>query len=171
MKITSFEQYSAESRKTAIYPDMGNNLWYPCLGLIEEMDERATCNHDQRPYESGDVAWYIAQICWELNFDLNDIAIEAKQGMEAWMDRWDRAYISDGFIAKTAKKWHRDGPTAQRKDDFRMICEYCWLDSVFSDDYYPDLGFPDVWSILSANIAKLQDRQERGALGGDGDKR
>jgi NTP pyrophosphatase (non-canonical NTP hydrolase) len=187
MRITSLRQYQIESRKTAIYPDLGQNLWYPSLGLMEELEE---LNDAQRAYglnyapellgsviaEAGDVAWYIAQICTELDLDLGVVVSLCRpEGSNlGWHRHWSKASgltdISYGFIAKTAKKWHRDGGTPDRLQHFVFICQYFWYKSVdhnvnFSTEY------PDVWAILSANIAKLNDRMERNTIKGDGDNR
>jgi len=37
----NFEKYQKESRKTAIYPDLGKNIVYPTLGLTGEAGEVA----------------------------------------------------------------------------------------------------------------------------------
>ena len=36
-----FRRYQKESRKTAIYPDLGKNVVYPVLGLVGETGEIA----------------------------------------------------------------------------------------------------------------------------------
>jgi hypothetical protein len=175
MQITSLRQYQAESRKTAIYPDMGSNLWYPSLGLIEELDELANAEARQIPFEIGDVAWYISQIYSELDLDLETIDRSLFMKPEddwysVWHGLWGHSYISDGFIAKTAKKWHRDGETIERRQDFVSICQYFWWLNVDNSRNF-NTEYPDVWAILSANIGKLQDRQSRNVIKGDGDKR
>jgi NTP pyrophosphatase (non-canonical NTP hydrolase) len=38
MSLT-FAEYQKESRKTAVYPDQGNNFIYPALGLAGETGE------------------------------------------------------------------------------------------------------------------------------------
>ena len=35
----NFNEYQEEAAKTAVYPDIGNNLWYPGLGLGGEAGE------------------------------------------------------------------------------------------------------------------------------------
>jgi len=85
----NFEEYQKQSRKTAIYPNKGNNFIYPVLGLVGESGEVAEkikkvirdydgiFNEKQRQEikkELGDVLWYIAQIATELGLSLNEIA-------------------------------------------------------------------------------------------------
>lgn len=85
----SFDKYQVKARKTAIYPKLGNNLWYPALGLAGESGEVAEkikkIYRDQGgrvsvkdtlilKLELGDVLWYIANIAVELGLSLSDIA-------------------------------------------------------------------------------------------------
>ena len=87
--FVDFDIYQIEARKTAIYPDQGNNLWYPALVLAGEAgevcekvkkvyrDDAGIVSHDSRNMiceELGDVLWYIASIASELHVSLNDIA-------------------------------------------------------------------------------------------------
>ncbi len=37
----NFIEYQIEARKTAVYPNINNNLWYPSLGLCGESGEVA----------------------------------------------------------------------------------------------------------------------------------
>lgn len=81
--------YQIESRKTALYPNVGNNFVYPALGLCGETGEVAEkikkiirdnngiadlerINDIKK--ELGDVMWYVAQLATELNLTLGDIA-------------------------------------------------------------------------------------------------
>ncbi len=81
--------YQRESRKTAIYPDLGGNPIYPTLGLVGEAGEVADkvkkilrdndAKFDQESkdaikFELGDVLWYISQLASELGYELEDIA-------------------------------------------------------------------------------------------------
>lgn len=84
-----FDTYQKESRITAIYPDLGNNIVYPTLGLCGESGEVAEKVKklirdrngvmdaeflDLLKKELGDVLWYIAQICTEVGFSMGDVA-------------------------------------------------------------------------------------------------
>ncbi|HNX10727.1 MAG TPA: nucleoside triphosphate pyrophosphohydrolase family protein [bacterium] len=85
----TFAEYQAESQKTAIYPDRGNNLAYTVLGLNGEAGEVADklkkiirdqnyeineTNRQAIAEELGDVLWYIAQAATELKIDFEAIA-------------------------------------------------------------------------------------------------
>ena len=81
--------YQAESKKTALYPNVGNNFIYPALGLCGEAGEVAekikkilrdnssiadTERVNEIKRELGDVLWYIAQLSTELHLTLEDVA-------------------------------------------------------------------------------------------------
>lgn len=83
-----WEGYQRESRKTAIYPNHGNNPIYPTLGLAGEAGEVANVvkkmwrehegeiDAEHRKMiadELGDVLWYMAQLATELHVSLADI--------------------------------------------------------------------------------------------------
>lgn len=100
-----FLEYQNESRRTAIYPDAGNNMSYPVLGLCGEAGEVAEkvkkvmrdkggyFDHDSRAAikkELGDVLWYVSQIASELNFDMNEIA---QSNLDKLYDRMKRGKI------------------------------------------------------------------------------
>ena len=81
--------YQRESRKTAIYPDLGGNPIYPTLGLVGEAGEVADKvkkilrdkkglfdeeSKDAIKFELGDVLWYISQLSSELGYELEEVA-------------------------------------------------------------------------------------------------
>lgn len=82
--------YQENARKTAVYPDVGKNLWYPTLGLAGESGEVAEnvkkfyrddggVMTDERKAkivkELGDALWYIANVACELNVSLMEVAV------------------------------------------------------------------------------------------------
>jgi NTP pyrophosphatase (non-canonical NTP hydrolase) len=85
----NFEEYQKESRKTALYPNMGENFVYPTLGLSGEAgevaekikkvirDKEGKIDNETREMirkELGDVMWYVAQLATELDLTLDEIA-------------------------------------------------------------------------------------------------
>ena len=81
--------YQRESRKTALYPDVGKNTIYPTLGLVGEAgevadkvkkilrDKKGVFDKDSKDaikFELGDVLWYISQLSCELGYELEEIA-------------------------------------------------------------------------------------------------
>ena len=88
MKITDFNKYQKECRKTAIYPKIGKNFIYPTIGLVGEAGEIANKvkkvirddnsklnnkNREELAYELGDIMWYVAQLSTELNIKLSKV--------------------------------------------------------------------------------------------------
>jgi len=83
------DRYQEEAWETAIYPDKGNNLYYPALGLVGEagevcnkikkvmrdQDGKATLEQkNEIAKELGDVLWYLATLATELDSHLGCIA-------------------------------------------------------------------------------------------------
>ena len=82
-------EYQKLARGTAVYPDIGNNPFYPTLGLCGEAGEIAEkikkvmrdgdgvlteVKKTELKKGLGDVLWYIAALCTELDLDMNDVA-------------------------------------------------------------------------------------------------
>jgi len=103
MEINHYQQ---EARKTAIYPNAGNDFVYPALGLVGESGEIANklkkvlrddecsspkCMSDEKRHEVamelGDVLWYIAQLSSELGYDLEEIAQGNLDKLNSRMER------------------------------------------------------------------------------------
>ena len=89
----TFDEYQNESRKTAIYPNKGDNLPYLALGITGEAGEVSEAVNQfirdtqfagigdlgvgqkrELALEIGDVMWYVAQVATELGFSLEEIA-------------------------------------------------------------------------------------------------
>ena len=84
-----FSEYQRLSRETAVYPQLGDNLVYPALGLCGEAGETAekikkairddggVLTDERREAlaaELGDVLWYVAQLATEAGLELETIA-------------------------------------------------------------------------------------------------
>ena len=84
-----FKAYQELSRRTARYPDRGQNPIYPTLGLCGEAGEVAekvkkvlrdregafdAAAREDLLLELGDVLWYVAQLATELGLDLDEVA-------------------------------------------------------------------------------------------------
>ena len=102
----TFEEYQKSSRKTALYPDVGNNFIYPTLGLAGEAGEVAEkikkvlrdnngvvdeSRREEIAKELGDVLWYVTQVASELDLSLDGIA---KQNIEKLYSRLERGKLS-----------------------------------------------------------------------------
>ncbi|RJP47138.1 MAG: nucleotide pyrophosphohydrolase [Anaerolineaceae bacterium] len=100
-----FSDYQKLSRRTAGYPSIGHPVIYPVLGLANEAGEVAgkikkvfrdkggeisAETRDALQSELGDVLWYIAQVCTELDISLNDVA---ESNLAKLLDRQARGQI------------------------------------------------------------------------------
>ncbi|MBM3152079.1 MAG: nucleotide pyrophosphohydrolase [Chloroflexi bacterium] len=85
----NFTEYQTKSRKTAKYPAIGHPVVYPTLGLANEAGEVAgkvkkifrdkngiigEAERQALEGELGDVLWYLAQVCTELDLSLDEVA-------------------------------------------------------------------------------------------------
>jgi NTP pyrophosphatase (non-canonical NTP hydrolase) len=101
----TFNDYQKESKKTAVYPNIGDNYVYPTLGLAGESgevaekikkvirDKEGVINEEDREEiakELGDVLWYIAQIASELKLDFDVIA---RKNIDKLLSRLERGKI------------------------------------------------------------------------------
>jgi len=105
MEIQDFDTYQKESRKTAKYPAIGHPIVYPALGLANEAGEVAgkvkkifrdkggeIGEEDRQALnkELGDVLWYLAQTCTELDLSLQEVA---EENLTKLFDRLERGTI------------------------------------------------------------------------------
>ena len=86
----TLDDYQQKAKTTAMYPNRGNNIIYPTLGLTGEAGEVANKvkkiqdkdgvlgDEDKKELskEIGDVLWYIANLCSELKLNLSTVAKE-----------------------------------------------------------------------------------------------
>ena len=85
----NFAEYQGFARETAVYPDVGHNITYAVLGLCGEAgevaekvkkairDDHGTIHPERKEAikkELGDLLWYIAATCSELDISLEDVA-------------------------------------------------------------------------------------------------
>ena len=85
----TFDEYQKLSKRTAIYPNKGNNFVYITLGLVGEAgeiaekvkkvfrDNNGKMDKERKEIikkEMGDVLWYMAQLSTELGFSLDEVA-------------------------------------------------------------------------------------------------
>ncbi len=105
MNRMDLNAYQAAARRTALYPDAGNNPIYPTLGLSGEAGEvadkvkkviRDRAGHfddevrAEIALELGDVLWYVAQLASELGYELE---VVANQNLKKLRDRADRGQL------------------------------------------------------------------------------
>ena len=105
MKINSLDDYQKQSRKTWSLIHTDHPIVYPTLGLTNEAGELAgkvkkifrdkngvVSEEDRQALkgELGDVLWYLAQICTELDLSLEEVA---EANLEKVFSRLERGKI------------------------------------------------------------------------------
>lgn len=100
-----FSDYQKRSRATAQYPSIGHAVVYPTLGLANEAGEVAGKlkkvfrdkggeispeTREALAAELGDVLWYLAQVCTELDISLDAVA---ESNLAKLLDRQARGKI------------------------------------------------------------------------------
>ncbi|MFB6356677.1 MAG: nucleoside triphosphate pyrophosphohydrolase family protein [bacterium] len=99
----SLDDYQEGSLETVIYPELGDNIMYPVLGLNGEAGELAEKvkksirdesdlkeSRDEMIDELGDVLWYVAICAHELGVDLSDVA---RRNLDKLRDRKERGTL------------------------------------------------------------------------------
>ncbi len=101
----TFDDYQVRSRRTAKYPAIGHPVIYPTLGLANEAGEVAgkvkkifrdkngvigEIEREALKGELGDVLWYLAQVCTELDMSMSEVA---EHNLKKLFDRLDRGRI------------------------------------------------------------------------------
>jgi NTP pyrophosphatase (non-canonical NTP hydrolase) len=104
--------YQQRSRATAVYPDAGNNLTYPALGLCGEAgecaekvkkairDDGGELTGERRAAlaaEIGDVLWYLSQLATEAGLELDEIA---EDNLAKLLSRRDRGVLQGSGDAR-----------------------------------------------------------------------
>jgi NTP pyrophosphatase (non-canonical NTP hydrolase) len=81
----NLNEYQNLAMETAIYPNKGNNLYYPTLGLngesgefanlVKKMERDGVFDPEKAIDELGDVLWYVSCCAYELDMTLEEIAL------------------------------------------------------------------------------------------------
>jgi NTP pyrophosphatase (non-canonical NTP hydrolase) len=103
--MKDFDAYQELAMSTAVYPQRGNNLAYPALGLNGEAGEVAEkvkkilrdkgglLDEETRQAlkkELGDVLWYVAAMCSEAGLSMAEVA---EHNISKLRDRQTRAVL------------------------------------------------------------------------------
>lgn len=192
-----FDEYQQAALTTAMYPDRGNNLTYPSLGLAGESGEICekvgsyigrTAFPDERKAlakELGDVLWYAALVADELGVSLNKVALTRCQ-QAGHIDAYQEATppkgrgglastalslaSSAGAVCDRVKKMFRDD--GSKLTEPRRTAILADLGSVlrYVSALATELG-ESLEKIAEMNVEKLASRKRRGTITGDGDNR
>jgi NTP pyrophosphatase (non-canonical NTP hydrolase) len=98
--------YQTAALRTAVYPNIGQNFIYPCLGLVGEAGEVAEkvkkiirdgdgtltdSDQEKIALELSDVCWYVAVLAFELNYTFGEIL---QMNLDKLASRQQRGVIS-----------------------------------------------------------------------------
>lgn len=167
--------YQPAAAATAIYPAAAA-VTYPALGLAGEVGELVDLlsgphgpgDRDLLVGELGDVYWYVAALCRDLELTLGVDVVPA--GETGGRPVVAGLAVAAGEVAEQVKKTVRDHggtmPPARRQTTVSACSRLLGL--------LADVGLAhgvETGEVLDANVAKLSSRAARGALAGDGDRR
>jgi len=95
----TFDEYQAKAVKTAIYK-AEHQVIYPSMGLVNEAGEvvgkvkkilrDGKFDREAIADEIGDVMWYMAALCRDLNVNMSDVA---QRNLDKLKDRQERGVI------------------------------------------------------------------------------
>jgi NTP pyrophosphatase (non-canonical NTP hydrolase) len=164
----TFDEYQQAAHATAIYPE-DREREYLSLGLISEVGELAgKLKKEIRDGvdlteaiidEASDCCWYASQIC----LSYGERMVPAWKIGQGWQSDWNTedqcvrgianfAAMLCSHYAERFNKWAMN----------HMLMRLEWL--------VENRGY-SLENVMARNIAKLQSRQQRNALGGSGDNR
>lgn len=162
----NLDDYQVKAMETAVYPNVGNNIFYPILGLIGEFGEvieakQTGASHEHLLSEFGDVLWYISRVCTELGIKLSDVSIARDI---------DDPIVVLCKLAEMTKKVMRDSNSEVTP---LHIEKYKPLLSVIFMELQRQVATANstIEQICVLNIEKLLDRKARNKLKGSGDTR
>ncbi len=172
-------EYQTGAKATAIYP---GELIYPALGLCGEIGELCQASdygdEEEIKKEIGDVLWYVANVASDSGLKLSEIMRRKTFPTtdKIWFAHGDYALdgiiLAGGVIAENVKKTLRDDAGVlcenRRRNIKKALKEIVTHLNLVCWDCCSEVQLEDC---AKANIAKLQSRQERGKLTGDGDDR
>lgn len=180
----SFMEYTFKAAETAIYPNAGKDLTYPCLGLKGEIGEvcehlKKTIRDDEGVFsevrlrslnkELGDVAWYMAALVRTLPGDESiSVKLARPAGQGVTPSEHPELLPAIAQTDKLAYYATQCSPNVLADDrsigSLVCVCYVHWRNVCLS------LGF-DPSTVLADNLVKLLDRKERGVIKGSGDER
>lgn len=169
--LIGWDQYQERAQATAIFPQ-ASAFEYLALGLASEAVEVVTAGTyaTDLDAELGDVFWYVAAFSHWLNVPMRTLPSRPLRS-ERHHEVQRELLAAAGSVASLAKKAMRDDAGALTDERrARLIIELGRARVAAEHLCWQAAGRP-VQEVLGANLAKLADRAQRGALGGDGDKR
>lgn len=160
--------YKKAALATAFYPRFGDNILYPIIAVFEECGElveklEIASPHTEIAKELGDVLWYCAMVYHELDEDF--IFTVEKTYMTPL-----KLMIELSKAAGIIKKSQRDQDGVLTEDKKKELLVYMDFVLSFVHNVGNQIDFT-IQEICDMNIKKIESRQARGQLSGQGDNR
>lgn len=172
MKLNEYQKAAVE---LAIYP---TPLVYPALGLcgeIGELTKEKLAESDNVSKEIGDVLWYVANVASDMGMRLSEVCGRKtfpKKSVDYWSvdDVLEELAIRCGEVAENVKKTLRDddGVLGERRRGNIATALKEIVVLLENSASHQKITLQDC---ADENIKKLQSRQKRGKIGGDGNNR
>lgn len=191
--MSLYNDYAAFTATTAIYPDQVAAP-YLALGLCSEAAECIELMYAQSNVamlghelggEMGDVMWYSARLAATYDISFDELVRRAKASHRFKLEvdlhkTLDEITMRSGLIAGKIKKQLRDGQSwtgEQREDARQYITEQLTVILRLAIDVtdwlyaHHNAEYSSFDKLLQMNRKKLESRQSRGVLSGDGSNR
>lgn len=194
----TFQEYEQQALTTAVYPRQyvllagekvkpnAPSCIYPVFGLCGEIGEVVdvlynTLGQTTELYkECGDVLWYVAAICRDLNINMGDVA--GFESFEEFVYHTEltnnismaelvaELFIAAGIVAEATKKTIRDDGGVTTDKRLAVIKKALYRVLVALSAICRDRSV-DFAVVPRINLDKLAARSAKGTIGGSGDNR
>ena len=164
------KEYQSQTGNTALYPERGQNIVYPASGLVAEFAEFLAAFYGfstivSKADEAGDVIWYLAECCNNLNIELAELW-ETTPAQSIELSDYAAVFPRLSKLAAVPQKVMREsqdysGSTKRRetlRDSLVHVCAFMKTAMTASG-----LSLP---GILNANSVKLNQRLKEGTISG-----
>jgi hypothetical protein len=175
--ITTWDDYAAGVAATSLPLPDGHHLTYATLGLIGELGEVFTTTPDEQLNELGDVYFYIVRVATAANINPNTLPTTPRTLTDdtnptelTTAQLETHMFRTAARISEAAKKTIRDN-NGTLSDTHRDRIRHALADIAAVAAAATQRFGSTVTACWTANHHKLADRQQRGALHGDGDHR
>lgn len=171
----NFLKYEEIVIGSMVYPNQGNNLAYPVLGLVEETGEIVEkidfLDKQGLKKEMGDVIWYMTAFCYELNCNFDKFESDMKY-IPQLKTQAILQNVGDiiSKIASIVKKTMRDSGgviTVDNKGKLEILIQQ--IINLFNT-LSLNQKFT-IYDVLELNANKIIDRKNRNVVHGSGDDR
>ena len=162
-----FKEYQEKAISTALYDSAIKKLLCSAIGMGTELDEYLDAKLDgsrkAKFFEMGDCCWKLAVFTHYIGIDRLKYIPDIEENI------FDLPSLHQKFMEKI-KKTIRDYDFIIPEKYMDDIIEFVYTYYSILQNEMESEGM-DIIDVMTKNLAKLKDRQERNVLSGDGDER